>query len=74
MPSEQPVITLPPVSRTEKTPLMAAWFLAKGSFETAKDHGVRLEMVDQDMSLEMKHLALNFLRIAELLEEAGFKP
>jgi hypothetical protein len=54
--------------------LLAAWHLAKGSYETAKDHGIRLETVDEVMSDEMKHLAANFLRISELLVEAGFRP
>lgn len=54
--------------------LAAAYYLAKGSFETAKDHGIRLESADAVMSDEMKHLAANFLRISELLVEAGFRP
>lgn len=54
--------------------LAAAYHLAKGSFGTAKDHGIRLESVDSVMSDEMKHLAANFLRISELLVEAGFQP
>jgi hypothetical protein len=54
--------------------LAAAWHLAKGSFLTAKDLGIRLESSDEVMSDEMKGLAANFLRISELLVEAGFKP
>lgn len=54
--------------------LLAAWHLAKGSYETAKDHGIRLETVDEVMSDEMKHLAANFLRLSELLVEAGIEP
>ena len=54
--------------------LLAAWHLAKGSYETAKDHGIRLETVDSGMSDEMKHLPANFLRLSELLVEAGFNP
>ncbi len=54
--------------------LLAAWNLAKGSYETAKDHGIRLETVDQVMSDEMKLLAANFLRLSELLVEAGLEP
>lgn len=54
--------------------LSAAYHLARGAFQTAKDHGIRLEGHDPAMSDEMKHLAANFLRISELLVEAGFKP
>lgn len=54
--------------------LAAAYHLAIGSYGTAKDHGIRLESVDAVMSDEMKHLAANFLRISELLVEAGFRP
>jgi|688.fasta_scaffold159934_2 hypothetical protein len=54
--------------------LAAAYWLAKGSFGTAKDHGIRMETFDAVMSDEMKHLAANFLRISELLVETGFKP
>lgn len=54
--------------------LAAAYHLAKGSFGTAKDHAIRLESFDEVMSDEMKHLAANFLRISELLVEAGFRP
>lgn len=54
--------------------LAAAYHLAKGSCGTAKDHGIRLESVDSVMSDEMQHLAANFLRISELLVEAGFRP
>lgn len=54
--------------------LSAAWHLAKGSFQTAKDHGIRLDGFNPAMSDEMKGLAANFLRISELLVDAGFKP
>ena len=59
---------------TKDSKLAAAWHLAKGSFLTAKDVGIRLESSDEVMSDEMKGLAANFLRISELLVEAGFKP
>ena len=61
-------------SATKDSKLAAAWHLAKGSFLTAKDHSIRLETVDGVMSEEMKHLAANFLRISDLLVEAGFRP
>lgn len=54
--------------------LSAAWHLAKGSYETAKDHGIRMENYDPVVSDEMKHLAANFLRISELIVEGGFSP
>ena len=54
--------------------LSAAWHLAKGSYLTAKDHGIRLEGSDDVISDEMKGLAANFLRISELVVDAGFKP
>ena len=54
--------------------LAAMYFLAKGSYETAKDHGIRLQSSDEVMAEEFKGLATNFLRISELLVEAGFRP
>ena len=54
--------------------LAAAYHLAKGSYGTAKDHGIRLDGHNPAMSDQMKHLAANFLRISELLVEAGFRP
>ena len=53
--------------------LAAAFFLAKGSYETAKDLAIRLESSDEVMAEELKGFAANFLRVAELLVEAGFR-
>jgi len=64
---------LPRPTRTNDK-LAAAYHLAVGSYETAKDHGIRMENFDEVMSDEMKHLAANVLQISELLVEAGFRP
>lgn len=54
--------------------LAAAYHLAKGSQETANDIAVVLSRSTPSMSDEFTHLAANFLRISELLVEAGFRP
>lgn len=60
--------------RMMETSISEAWHLAKGSYGTAKDHGILLENLNPVVSDEMKGLAANFLRISELLVEAGFRP
>ena len=68
------VETVREVIPDHESKLSAAWHLAKGSYETAKDHGIRMENYDPVVSDEMKHLAANFLRISELIVEGGFSP
>ncbi len=55
--------------RAEK--LACAKLLAEGSFGTARDLGVfMLSFTAPELAVEIKHLALNFQRIAELITEA----
>jgi hypothetical protein len=74
MPSEQPVIKLPPVSRSARNPLLAAYHLAEGAYGTTRDHWERLQVIDPDMSSEFAWLAASLNRMCELLKEAGVKP
>ena len=50
--------------------LECAMCLAKGSFGTARDLGILLVNDNPELADEFKHLASNFQRIAELLEES----
>ncbi len=51
--------------------LAAAYFLAQGSFGTARDNGIRLMVQNESQADEFKRLASNFQRIAELIEMSG---
>jgi hypothetical protein len=52
--------------------LVAAYFLAKGSFGTARDNAIRLMVVNKTEANEFKRLAKNLARIAELIESSGY--
>jgi|688.fasta_scaffold549235_2 hypothetical protein len=57
---------------TAKLDLVAAYFLAKGSFDTARDNSIRLMVVNEAEADEFKRLAKNLARIAELIESSGY--